>query len=104
MHACCGGIQVQGDVFLARVFDNEDEFQRLDFTLREVSSGAPWVKVGNAASFHLFLSCLLRLLISTAFCTCQSLCLCKEIACQIIEQNKANVESFHVWCLMKHLE
>ena len=67
MHACCGGIQVQGDVFLARVFDNEDEFQRLDFTLREVSSGAPWVKVGNAASFHLFLSCLLRLLIGTAF-------------------------------------
>ena len=52
MHECCGEAQVQGDVFLARIFDNEDEFQRLDFTLREVSSGAPWVKVGM---LHLFL-------------------------------------------------
>ena len=38
--------QVQGDAFVARVFDNEDDFRRLDFTLREVSSGAPWIKVG----------------------------------------------------------
>ena len=36
--------QVRGDAFLARVRDNEEEFQRLDFTLREVSSSAPWVK------------------------------------------------------------
>jgi hypothetical protein len=36
---------VHGDAFLARVFDNEDEFERLDFTLPEVSSSAPWVKV-----------------------------------------------------------
>lgn len=42
---CCGKqMQVQGDVFLARVFDNEDDFQRLDLGLREVSSSAPWVK------------------------------------------------------------
>ena len=36
--------QVRGDAFLARVRDSEEEFQRLDFTLREVSSSAPWVK------------------------------------------------------------
>jgi len=37
-------VQVRGDVFVARVFDNEDDFKRLDFTLGEVSSSAPWVK------------------------------------------------------------
>ena len=37
-------MQVQGDAFLARVFDNEDDFERLDFTLKEVASSAPWVK------------------------------------------------------------
>ena len=36
--------QVRGDAFLARVRDCEEEFQRLDFTLQEVSSSAPWVK------------------------------------------------------------
>ena len=36
--------QVRGDVFVARVFDNEDEFKRLDFTLSEVSSSADWIK------------------------------------------------------------
>ena len=28
---------MQGDAFLARVFDNEDDFERLDFTLKEVT-------------------------------------------------------------------
>ena len=37
-------MQVQGDAFLARVFDNEDDFERLDFTLKEVTSSATWVK------------------------------------------------------------
>ena len=41
-------MQVQGDAFLARVFDNEDDFERLDFTLREVASSAPWVKEAAA--------------------------------------------------------
>lgn len=41
-------MQVQGDAFLARVFDNEDDFERLDFTLREVSSNSPWVKEAAA--------------------------------------------------------
>ena len=41
--------QVHGDAFLARVFDNEDEFERLDLTLPEVSSSAPWVKVTQPA-------------------------------------------------------
>ncbi|KAK9823016.1 hypothetical protein WJX81_007094 [Elliptochloris bilobata] len=47
--ACCGrAMEVRGDAFLARVRDNEDEFERLDFTLREVSSSAPWVKEAAA--------------------------------------------------------
>jgi hypothetical protein len=36
--------QVSGDVFVARYFDNEDSFKRLDFTLAEVSSSAAWIK------------------------------------------------------------
>ena len=39
---------MQGDAFLARVFDNEDNFERLDFTLREVASSAQWVKEAAA--------------------------------------------------------
>ena len=39
---------MQGDAFLARVFDNEDDFERLDFTLREVASSAPWVREAAA--------------------------------------------------------
>ena len=35
---------MRGDVFVARVFDNEDDFKRLDFTLSEVSSNASWIK------------------------------------------------------------
>ncbi len=53
-----GDAQVQGDAFLARVFDNEDEFKRMDFTLREVSSGAPWVKVGHLRLLYLCLFCM----------------------------------------------
>ena len=37
-------VQVRGDIFVARVFDNEDEFKRLDFTLAEVSSSADWMR------------------------------------------------------------
>jgi hypothetical protein len=44
--------QVHGDAFLARVFDNEDDFERLDFTLREVSSSAAWVRVSNRPNPH----------------------------------------------------
>ena len=41
-------LQVQGDAFLARIFDNEDDFERLDFTLKEVTSNATWVKEAAA--------------------------------------------------------
>jgi hypothetical protein len=36
-------MQVRGDAFLARIFDDEDTFKRMDFTLAEVSSSSPWV-------------------------------------------------------------
>lgn len=38
-------VQVHGDAWIARIFDNEDDFKRLDFKLSEVSSSAPWVKL-----------------------------------------------------------
>ena len=40
--------QVHGDAWLARIFDNEDAFQRLDFHLAEVSSSAAWVQTARA--------------------------------------------------------
>lgn len=40
--------QVNGDAFLARVFDNGDDFKRLDFTLKDVSSSAAWVQQAHA--------------------------------------------------------
>eukprot|EP00192_Tetraselmis_astigmatica_P013841 CAMPEP_0117673432 /NCGR_PEP_ID=MMETSP0804-20121206/14473_1 /TAXON_ID=1074897 /ORGANISM="Tetraselmis astigmatica, Strain CCMP880" /LENGTH=306 /DNA_ID=CAMNT_0005482177 /DNA_START=18 /DNA_END=934 /DNA_ORIENTATION=- len=42
---CCGKpLQVRGDAFISRIFDNEDEFSRLDLSISEVSSSADWVK------------------------------------------------------------
>lgn len=43
--AACGqpAVDVRGDAFLARVVDCDEAFERLDFTLAEVDSGAPWV-------------------------------------------------------------
>ena len=43
-----GKLQVRGDVLLARVMDDGDAFQRLDFGLRELSSSAPWVRKAAA--------------------------------------------------------
>eukprot|EP00891_Asterochloris_glomerata_P002514 jgi/Astpho2/2514/Aster-04231 len=42
---CCGKpLEVKGDAFLARVYDNGEDFKRMDFRLPEVSSSAQWVK------------------------------------------------------------
>lgn len=43
-------IEVRGDAFLARVFDNGDDFERRDFLVAEVSSDAQWVR--DAAAQH----------------------------------------------------
>lgn len=37
-------LQVSGDVFIGRYFDNEEVFKRMDFTTKELSSSAPWMK------------------------------------------------------------
>jgi hypothetical protein len=37
-------LQVSGDVFIGRYFDNEQDFKRMDFTSKELSSSAPWIK------------------------------------------------------------
>lgn len=44
--ACCGThVQVHGDAFIARFRDDDDNFERLDFQIGELSSAAPWVQV-----------------------------------------------------------
>ena len=46
---CCGQhIQVHGDAWIARFFDDEDGFRRLDFHLSEVSSAEQWVRTAKA--------------------------------------------------------
>ena len=40
--------QVLGDAFIARIFDDDDGFKRLDFTLDECSSDAAWMKKAKA--------------------------------------------------------
>lgn len=40
-------LQVTGDVFIGRYFDNEEDFKRLDFTAAELSSSAPWISDAN---------------------------------------------------------
>ena len=42
---CANCLQVNGDAFIGRTYDNGDDFKRLDFTVSEVSSSAPWVQV-----------------------------------------------------------
>ena len=37
-----------GDAFIARIFDDDDGFKRLDFTLDECSSDAAWMKKAKA--------------------------------------------------------
>jgi len=43
-------LEVRGDAFVARFFDDDDGFDRLDFTLADLSSSAPWVAA--AREFH----------------------------------------------------
>ncbi|KAG1678590.1 hypothetical protein FOA52_012597 [Chlamydomonas sp. UWO 241] len=50
--ACGKRLEVRGDAFLARVFDNEDDFKRLDLGLAEVSSSAAWVKQAAAIALR----------------------------------------------------
>lgn len=45
----CGlALEVRGDAFLARFRDNDDDFERMDFSLAELSSSAPWVAEARA--------------------------------------------------------
>jgi hypothetical protein len=48
---CGAPTDIVGDAFLARILDDDDRFERHDFTLSEVSSSAPWVK--RAFQLHL---------------------------------------------------
>ena len=51
--AVCGvHVQIHGDAFVARFRDDDDEFERLDFGLGELSSSAPWVQVCVNANMY----------------------------------------------------
>lgn len=39
-------------MFVGRIFDNEDDFRRQDFTLAELSSSAPWVQRAKAINLQ----------------------------------------------------
>ncbi|KAG7393334.1 hypothetical protein PHYPSEUDO_009538 [Phytophthora pseudosyringae] len=45
--ACGRMLEVKGDAFIGRVFDNDDDFVRMDFRLGEVSGEAPWVQTAK---------------------------------------------------------
>lgn len=47
VHARFQLVQVNGDVFIGRYFDNEEDFKRLDFTAAELSSSAAWISEAN---------------------------------------------------------
>jgi hypothetical protein len=40
-------LQVNGDAFISRYFDNDDEFYRYDFTLSDLKSDAQWMKLAK---------------------------------------------------------
>uniref|UniRef100_M4BD24 MYND-type domain-containing protein n=1 Tax=Hyaloperonospora arabidopsidis (strain Emoy2) TaxID=559515 RepID=M4BD24_HYAAE len=46
--ACGKRLEVKGDAFIGRVFDNDDDFVRMDFRLSEISGDAPWVQTAKS--------------------------------------------------------
>lgn len=50
-YTCIQCLQVNGDAFIGRTFDNGDDFKRLEFTVSEVSSSAAWVQVRPLIAF-----------------------------------------------------
>ncbi|RHZ26115.1 hypothetical protein DYB37_006081 [Aphanomyces astaci] len=48
--ACGKMLEVRGDAFIARLFDNDDAFVRLDFTLSEINADAEWIKIAQRQS------------------------------------------------------
>ena len=48
--ACGYRLAVTGDCFVARVFDDENDFRRIDFLESELDSGAAWV--AEARAYH----------------------------------------------------
>ena len=49
-------VQVNGDAFIGRTYDNGDDFRRLDFKVSEVSSSAAWVQVPQSPFVNLRLT------------------------------------------------
>ena len=58
-------MQVNGDAFISRTYDNGDDFKRLNFNVSEVSSSAPWVKVSYQLLSNLHTRCGKRSLLNT---------------------------------------
>mmetsp|Transcript_23178 Transcript_23178/g.72393 ORF Transcript_23178/g.72393 Transcript_23178/m.72393 type:complete len:216 (-) Transcript_23178:96-743(-) len=46
---CLGSpMQITGDTFVARVYETEEEFERRDFKVEELSSSSEWVRLASA--------------------------------------------------------
>ncbi|OQR98495.1 hypothetical protein ACHHYP_08618 [Achlya hypogyna] len=45
--ACGRMLEVRGDAFIGRVFDNDDAFVRMDFKLSEINADAEWIKIAQ---------------------------------------------------------
>ncbi|KDO31454.1 hypothetical protein SPRG_04069 [Saprolegnia parasitica CBS 223.65] len=46
--ACGRMLEVRGDAFIGRVFDNDDAFVRMDFKLSEINADAEWIKIAQS--------------------------------------------------------
>ena len=69
-------MQVNGDAFIGRTFDNGDDFKRLDFRASEVSSSAVWVQVQDALTApHVPPTVGTHFTMLTAHCNLQQDCL-----------------------------
>jgi hypothetical protein len=44
---CHRMVNVMGDAFIGKIFDNEDDFNRLDFTMNDLSGDAAWMKMAS---------------------------------------------------------
>mmetsp|Transcript_4394 Transcript_4394/g.4929 ORF Transcript_4394/g.4929 Transcript_4394/m.4929 type:complete len:296 (+) Transcript_4394:125-1012(+) len=42
--ACGKQVQIIGDAFIGKQFDNEEDFSRIDFTLKDLDTSLPWFK------------------------------------------------------------
>mmetsp|Transcript_11695 Transcript_11695/g.13444 ORF Transcript_11695/g.13444 Transcript_11695/m.13444 type:complete len:201 (-) Transcript_11695:646-1248(-) len=67
--ACGKQVQIIGDAFIGKQFDNEEDFSRIDFTLKDLDTSLPWFKKAKemnkaiAVSKYYFFLCYLHVMV-----------------------------------------